>query len=66
SFSKLKTLSLNLNKEMKSGSAGSDVLVSEAVGVGAGVACCDRGLKKGGGRGIVVVKLNVISGIVVA
>ncbi|GJU35808.1 hypothetical protein Tco_1184162 [Tanacetum coccineum] len=48
---------------MKSGSARSDVLVSEAVGVRAGVACCDRGLKKGGGGGIVVVKLDVISGI---
>nr|GFD59785.1 hypothetical protein [Tanacetum cinerariifolium] len=66
SFSRLVTLSLNLNTEAKSRSAGSDVVVSEAVGVRVGVACCDRGLRNEGGEGIVVVKLDVISGIVVA
>ncbi|GKC58086.1 hypothetical protein Tco_1085684 [Tanacetum coccineum] len=66
SFSKLKTLSLNLNTLAKSRSVGDDVVVSEAVGVGVGVTCYDRGLKNGGGRGLVVVKLDVISGITVA
>ncbi|GKE24315.1 hypothetical protein Tco_1435827 [Tanacetum coccineum] len=42
----MKSLSLNLNTEAKSGSAGSDVVVSEAVGVRVGVASCCRGLKK--------------------
>ncbi|GJY99956.1 hypothetical protein Tco_0517386 [Tanacetum coccineum] len=64
--SRLKSLSLNLNTEAKSGSAGSDVVVSEAVGVRVGVASCCRGLKKRGSGGIVVVKLDVISGIAVA
>nr|GFB81746.1 hypothetical protein [Tanacetum cinerariifolium] len=40
--------------------------VLKAVGVRVGFACCDKGLKNGGGGGIVVVKLDVISGIVVA
>ncbi|GKG44122.1 hypothetical protein Tco_0483215, partial [Tanacetum coccineum] len=42
------TLSLNLNIEAKSGSARSDVVVSEVVGVGFGVASCCIALKKGG------------------
>ncbi|GKF25516.1 hypothetical protein Tco_0081410 [Tanacetum coccineum] len=53
-FSKLVTLSLNLNTEEKSGSARNEVVASEVVGVRVGVACCERGLKKGGGRGTVV------------
>nr|GFA60720.1 hypothetical protein [Tanacetum cinerariifolium] len=57
----LANLSLNLNTEAKSGSAGSDVVVSEAVGVRVGVACYDRGLKNEGGGGVGVVELDVIS-----
>ncbi|GJZ08628.1 hypothetical protein Tco_0542911 [Tanacetum coccineum] len=45
-FSKLVTLSLNMNTGAKSGSAGNEVVASEAISVGVGVACCGRGLKK--------------------
>ncbi|GJW91087.1 hypothetical protein Tco_0168640 [Tanacetum coccineum] len=44
--SKLVTLSLNMNTGAKSGSAGNEVVASEAISVGVGVACCRRGLKK--------------------
>ncbi|GKD25767.1 hypothetical protein Tco_1231981, partial [Tanacetum coccineum] len=40
SFSKLVTLSLNLNTDEKSGSEGNEVIATEVVGVGVGVACC--------------------------
>nr|GEU38795.1 hypothetical protein [Tanacetum cinerariifolium] len=63
SFSKMVTLSLNLNTYEKSKSAGNEVVASEVVGVKVGVACCRRGLKKIGGEGIVMVKMDVISGI---
>ncbi|GKC99016.1 hypothetical protein Tco_1169291, partial [Tanacetum coccineum] len=62
----LVTLSLNLNTEEKSKSEGNKVIASEVVGVGVGVACYRRGLENGGGRGIVVVKLDVISETAVA
>ncbi|GKC13311.1 hypothetical protein Tco_1010093, partial [Tanacetum coccineum] len=65
SLSKLVTLSLNLNTDAKSGSAGNEVVASKAVGVGVGVACCRRGLKIGGGGGMVIVKSYMISGIAV-
>ncbi|GJW79827.1 hypothetical protein Tco_0143802 [Tanacetum coccineum] len=46
SFSlQLVTLSLNLNTEVKFGREVNEVVASEVVGVGAGVACCRRGLK---------------------
>ncbi|GKF17793.1 hypothetical protein Tco_0062711, partial [Tanacetum coccineum] len=61
-FSKLATLSLNLNTKEKSRREVNKVVASEVIGVGVGVACCGRGLKKGGGGGIVIVKLDVISG----
>nr|GEX96760.1 reverse transcriptase domain-containing protein [Tanacetum cinerariifolium] len=51
SFSKLVTLSLNLNTDEKSKSARNEVVTSEAVSIGVGIACCERGLKKGGGGG---------------
>ncbi|GJY88976.1 hypothetical protein Tco_0503604 [Tanacetum coccineum] len=60
SFSKLVTLSLNLNTDEKSGSVRNEVVTFEAVGVGVGVSCCGRGLKEIGGRGMVVVKADVI------
>ncbi|GJX81969.1 hypothetical protein Tco_0331450 [Tanacetum coccineum] len=48
SFFKLVTLLLNLNTYEKSKSEGNEVVASEVVGVGVGVACCGRGLKNGG------------------
>ncbi|GKC04639.1 hypothetical protein Tco_0996249 [Tanacetum coccineum] len=62
SFSKLVTLSLNLNTEAKSGRAGVEVVASEVIGVGVGVASFYRGLKKGGGGTVVA---DVIYGIAV-
>ncbi|GJX05800.1 hypothetical protein Tco_0193732 [Tanacetum coccineum] len=66
SFSKLVTLSLNLNTYWKLGSEGNEVVASEFVGVGVGVACYGRGLKNRGGGGIVAVKPDVISRTAVA
>ncbi|GKD01349.1 hypothetical protein Tco_1171623, partial [Tanacetum coccineum] len=66
SFSKLVTLSLNLNTYEKSKSEGNEVVASKVVGVRVGVACYRRGLKNGGGGGIVVMKPNVISGTAIA
>ncbi|GJX54431.1 hypothetical protein Tco_0282800 [Tanacetum coccineum] len=49
----------------KSGSAGNEFVALETVGVRVGVACCGRGLKEGGSGGMVVGKVDVISGITV-
>ncbi|GJT83610.1 hypothetical protein Tco_1057952 [Tanacetum coccineum] len=49
----------------KSGSAGNEVVASEAVGARVGVACYGRGLKEGGDGGMVVVKADLISWITV-
>nr|GFC85329.1 hypothetical protein [Tanacetum cinerariifolium] len=54
-----------MNMDEKSGSAGNKVVSSEAVGVGVGVAFCGRGLKEGGGVGMVEVKADVVSRITV-
>ncbi|GJR64025.1 hypothetical protein Tco_0010090 [Tanacetum coccineum] len=54
----LVTLSLNLNTDEKSKSARNVVVTSKAVGVGVGVVYCRRGLKEGGGGGMVVVKAD--------
>ncbi|GKD84565.1 hypothetical protein Tco_1355719, partial [Tanacetum coccineum] len=66
SFSKLVTLSLNLNTEEKSRREVNKVVASKVVGVRVSVACCGRGLKNRGGGGIVVMKLDVVSGTVIA
>ncbi|GJT82424.1 hypothetical protein Tco_1056766 [Tanacetum coccineum] len=65
SLSNFVTLLLNLNTDAKSGSARNEVVTSKAIGVGVGVACYRRGLKEGGGGGMVVLKANVISVITV-
>ncbi|GJY91570.1 hypothetical protein Tco_0506766 [Tanacetum coccineum] len=42
-----------------------EVVTTKSVGVGIGVACYGRGLKEGGGGGMVMVKEDMILGITV-